>query len=209
MYRTIGRLARYWRTLRDLSSDGVPYIYSHLLAEKAQVTAAQVRRDLMAVGYTGTPAHGYDVKKLREHVEAYLFPANGERQKAAIAGLGNFGRALLKFFDGRRPSLEIVASFEINPEKFNRVIDGCPCYSIEKAADIIREMGITVGIIAVPDRESQSIADIFVESGIRGIMNFARKPLKTPEDIYVEEIDLAMSMDRVAYFARQPLKAKG
>jgi redox-sensing transcriptional repressor len=140
---------------------------------------------------------------LREHIEAFLFPEAGKRQKAAIAGVGNFGRALLKFFSGRRPSLEIVASFEANPEKINRVIDGCPCYSIEKAAEVIRDKGITVGIIAVPDQESQYVADIFVESGVRGILNFARTPLKTPEGVYVEEIDLAMSMDRVAYFARQ------
>ena len=109
--RTIGRLTRYWRTLRDLSFDGIPYVYSHRLAEKVQVTAAQVRRDLMAVGYTGTPARGYNVNKLREHIETFLFPTSGERQKAAIAGVGNFGQALLKFFFGRRPSLEIVASF--------------------------------------------------------------------------------------------------
>jgi redox-sensing transcriptional repressor len=205
-YRTIGRLTRYWRTLRDLSSGDTPNIYSHLLAEKVQVTAAQVRRDLMAVGYTGTPAHGYDVKKLREHIEAFLFPSPGEQQKAAIAGVGNFGRALLKFFFGRRPSLEIVASFEADPEKFDRVICGCRCYSVEKAAEIIRSQDITVGIIAVPDGESQYVADIFVKAGVRSIMNFARTPLRTPEDVYVEEIDLAMSMDRVAWFARQALK---
>ena len=204
-YRTIGRLTRYWRTLRDLSSEDTPYIYSHLLAEKVRVTAAQVRRDLMAEGYTGTPAHGYDVKILREHIEAFLFPASGERQKAAIAGVGNFGQALLKFFLGRRPSLEIVASFEVNPEKFARMIDGCRCYSIHIAAEIIRDKGITVGIITVPDREAQYVADIFVASGIRGIMNFARTPLRTPEGVYVEEIDLAMSMDRVAWFARQSM----
>jgi len=205
-YRTIGRLTRYWRTLRDMSFGDTRYIYSHLLAEKVQVTAAQVRRDLMAVGYTGTPAHGYDVIKLREHIEAFLFPASGEQQKAAIAGVGNFGRALLKFFSGRRPSLKIVASFEADPEKIDRVIGGCRCYPIEKAADVIRDKDITVGIIAVPDGESQYVANIFVEAGIRGIMNFARTPLRTPEGVYVEEIDLAMSMDRVAWFARQAVK---
>ena len=205
-YRTIGRLTRYWRTLRDLSYEGVLNIYSHLLAEKVRVTAAQVRRDLMSVGYTGTPAHGYDVKKLRDHIEAFLFPASGEQQKAAIAGVGNFGRALLKFFSGRRPSLKIVASFEADPEKIDRMIGGCRCYSIEEASDVIHDEGITVGIIAVPDDESQYVADIFVKAGIRGIMNFARTPLRTPEGVYVEEIDLAMSMDRVAYFARQQMK---
>jgi redox-sensing transcriptional repressor len=196
-------LTRYWRTLRDLAAEGESHIYSHLLAAKAQVTAAQVRRDLMVLGYTGTPARGYEVKKLREHIETFLFPAPENQQKAALAGVGNFGRALLKFFSGRRPTLKIVASFEADADKFDRVIGGCRCYPIEKAAEVIRGQDITVGILAVPDREAQEVADIFVEAGVRGIMNFARTPLQTPESVYVEEIDLAMSMDRVAFFARQ------
>ena len=113
-YRTIGRLTLYWRILRDLASEGENNIYSYDLAAKSRVTAAQVRRDLMVVGYSGTPAKGYDVKKLRDHIEAFVFPA--EEQRAIIAGVGNIGRALLKFFVGRRPTLKIVASLETNPE---------------------------------------------------------------------------------------------
>lgn len=206
LYHTIGRLTRYWRTLKDLASEGETHVYSHLLAAKAQVTAAQVRRDLMVAGGTGTPARGYDVKKLCEHIEAFVFPT--KEQKVAIAGLGNVGLAMLKFFIGQRPFLTIAASFEADHEKFDRVIGGCRCYSIEKAADVIRDEGITVGIIAVPDRESQYVADVFIKAGVRGILNFARTPLKAPEGVYVEDIDLATSMDRVAYFARQSLKSE-
>jgi redox-sensing transcriptional repressor len=203
-YRTIGRLTLYWRILRDLASEGETYIYSHDLASRSRVTATQARRDLMVVGYSGTPARGYDVKKLRDHIEAFVFPA--EEQRAIIAGVGNIGRALLKFFLGRRPTLKIVAALETNPDKFGRLIHGCPCYSIENAGNVIREQGITVGIIAVPDKEAQYVSDVYVEAGIRGILNFARTALRVPSGVYVEDIDLAMSMDRVAYFARQSLK---
>ncbi|MEW6334832.1 MAG: redox-sensing transcriptional repressor Rex [Thermodesulfobacteriota bacterium] len=203
-YRTIGRLTLYWRTLRDLASEGQTYVYSHHLASQSRVTAAQVRRDLMVLGYSGTPAKGYNVKKLRMHIEAFLFPAT--EQKAVIAGVGNIGRALLKFFVGRRPMLKIVASLEVNPDKFDRMILGCPCHSIENAKSVIHDEGITVGIIAVPDREAQYVADVFVGAGIRGILNFARTSLNVPSGVYVEDIDLAMSLDRVAFFARQSLK---
>jgi redox-sensing transcriptional repressor len=199
-HQTVGRLTLYWRTLRDLEG-GQTHIYSHFLAAKSRVTAAQVRRDLMVLGYSGTPARGYDTQKLREHIEAFLFPAT--EQKAAIAGVGNIGRALLKFFTNRRPKLRIVASFETNPEKFNRMSHGCPCYSIEKAESIIKDLGVTVGIIAVPDREAQYVANLFVGAGIKGILNFARTPLHTPPEVYLEDIDLARSMDKVAFFARQ------
>jgi redox-sensing transcriptional repressor len=205
-FRTIGRLTLYWRTLRDLASEGKTNVYSHYLASKSRVTAAQVRRDLMVLGYFGTPARGYDIDKLREHIEAFIFPAS--EQKVIIAGVGNIGRALLKFFQGRRPTLKIVASLEVNPEKFGRLIHGCPCYSVEEAADVIREQGITVGIVAVPDNEAQYVADVLVDAGIRGILNFARTALNVPSGVYVEDIDLAMSMDRVAYFARQSLKSE-
>jgi redox-sensing transcriptional repressor len=159
----------------------------------------------MVLGYTGTPARGYDVRKLKDHIEAFLFPT--AEQRAVLAGVGNIGRALLKFFSGRRPTLRIAASFETNPDKFNRLIQGCPCHSIERAGGIIRDLNATVGIIAVPDEEAQFVADVFVASGIRGILNFARTSLRVPPDVYVEDIDLAMSIDKVAYFARQSLKS--
>jgi redox-sensing transcriptional repressor len=200
-HRTVGRLTLYWRNLGEFSAEGKTHVYSHFLAAKSHVTPAQVRRDLMVLGYSGTPARGYDVLRLREHIEVFLFPAT--EQKAAIAGVGNIGRALLKYFIGRRPTLRIAASFETNPEKYDRMFQGCPCYSIEKADSVIREFGISVGIIAVPDKEAQFVADTFVGAGVRGFLNFARTPLHVPPDVYVEDIDLAMSMDKVAYFARQ------
>ncbi len=203
-HRTVGRLTLYWRTLRDLGPGAPSNLYSHHLASRTGVTAAQVRRDLMIVGYTGTPAHGYDVLRLRGHIEAFLFPP--EEQRVALAGAGNIGRALLKFFSSRRPTLKIVAAFDKNPDKYGRLIGGCPCHSIENAGQVIRELGITVGIVAVPTDEAQFVASLFVAAGVRGLLNFARTPLQVPPEVYVEDIDLAMSMDKVAYFARQPLK---
>lgn len=205
-YRTIGRLTHYWRALRDLEAQGQTHAYSHLLAAKARVTAAQVRRDIMVLGYSGTPARGYEVRRLIECIETYVFPAS--EQRAAIAGVGNIGLALLKFFTGRRPNLRIAASFEANPEKFDRLIYGCRCHSIDRAGEVIRQEGISVGIIAVPDGEAQYVADAFVGAGIRGILNFARTPLRVPDGVYVENIDLAMSLDRVAFFARRSLKTE-
>lgn len=198
--RTIGRLSLYRRILRELASENVSSAYSHVLAAKAGLTAAQVRRDLMVIGHSGTPYHGYNVRTLREHIEGFLFPKT--EQRVALAGVGNMGRAILAFFAGRRPKLRIAASFERNPDKCDRMIAGCPCYHIEDAPKVIRELGVTVGIIAVPAEEAQYVAGLFVGAGITGILNFARTALRTPPDVFVENIDLAMAMDKVAYFAR-------
>jgi redox-sensing transcriptional repressor len=200
-HRTVGRLSLYRRLLNELAATRLSHVHSHVLAAKAGLTAAQVRRDLMVIGYTGTPYHGYDVDKLREYIDAFLFPEF--EQKVALAGVGNMGRAILSFFSGRRPKLRIVASFEKNPDKFNRVIAGCPCYPIEEAETVIRELGISIGIIAVPAEEAQYVATSFVNAGIRGILNFARTALRIPQHVFMENIDIAMSMDKVAFYARQ------
>ncbi len=191
--------------LKELAGEQHTHVHSHVLAAKAGLTAAQVRRDLMVIGYTGTPYHGYDVARLREHIDSFLFSRT--EQKVALAGVGNMGRAILAFFSGRRPNLRIVASFEKNPDKYNRVFAGCPCYPIEEAPNIIAANQITIGIIAVPAEEAQYVTTLFVNAGIRGILNFARTALRTPPDIFIENIDLAMSMDKVAYFARQSCKS--
>jgi AT-rich DNA-binding protein len=44
----------YRRLLSSLRAEGLESIYSHQLARHAVVSAAQVRRDLMVIGYSGS-----------------------------------------------------------------------------------------------------------------------------------------------------------
>jgi redox-sensing transcriptional repressor len=68
---------------------------------------------------------------------------------------------------------------------------------------VIREHGITIGTIAVPASEAQKVADLLVWSGVRGIMNFAPVRIRVPATVYVEDIDMTMALEKVAYFARK------
>ncbi len=199
--KTIGRLSLYRRLLNVLLDEGVHNIYSHQLANMAGGTAAQVRRDIMAIGYTGTPARGYDVRQLIESIGNFMDART--RQGAALIGIGNLGRAILAYFAGRRPKLSIVAAFDNNPQKVNRVIHGCHCYSLDRLEEIIKEKKIQLGIITVPATEAQEVADKLVDCGVKGILNFAPVRLRLPSTIYVEDNDITTSMEKVAYFARQ------
>jgi redox-sensing transcriptional repressor len=199
--KTIGRLSLYRRLLQSLSAKGVKNIYSHQMASIAGVTAAQVRRDWMVIGYTGSPTHGYEVGELIESIGKFL--DSPVEQKVALVGVGNLGRAILIYFSGRRPKLNIVAAFDNDPYKVNRVIHGCRCFPIDQIKDISAENGITVGVIAVPASEAQAVADKMVTAGIKGILNFAPTPLRVGPGIFVDDIDMTMSLEKVAYFARQ------
>lgn len=199
--KTIGRLSLYRRILSDLSAQKIDSIFSHQLAALAGKTAAQVRRDLMNIGFSGSPTRGYDTANLVHQIGEYLDPP--KTQNIAVIGVGNLGRALLSHFPTRRPNLSIVAAFDTDPGKTGRVIQGCHCYPLEKIAEVFAQKMIRVAILAIPATEAQGVADMAIRAGATGIMNFARVPLRVPAHVYVENIDMTMSLEKVAFFARQ------
>ena len=176
-------------------------MFSHDLAAESGATAAQVRRDVMAVGYSGSPTKGYEIAELAASIARFL---DGEcSQSVALIGVGNLGRAILAYFSGRRPNLAIVAAFDRDEHRVNRVIHGCRCYPVDVLQEKVAEVGIRTAIIAVPAGEAQTVADRLVRSGVRGILNFAPTHLRVPPNVFVQEIDITTSLEKVAFFARQ------
>jgi NADH/NAD ratio-sensing transcriptional regulator Rex len=47
-----------------------------------------------------------------------------------------------------------------------------------------------------------------VNAGIRGLLNCAPMRLQLPNDVYVENRDMIMAVEKAAYFARQSVKGK-
>jgi len=199
--KVVARLSLYRRLLASEAAGGARHIYSHQLATRAGVSAEQVRRDMMAVGYNGTPIRGYCIAELMNCIDGLLDAAQG--QNAAIVGLGNLGRAITVYSAGRWPKLSIVAAFDHDPAKVGQVINGCTCYQDADIPRIVAERNIRVAIVAVPASEAQKVADSLVEAGVKGILNFAPARLRVPPDVYVENMDVAVSLEKVAYFARQ------
>ena len=50
--KTIERLSEYRRTLLSCHEQGITHIFSHVLAGIHGITAVQVRRDLMLIGFS-------------------------------------------------------------------------------------------------------------------------------------------------------------
>jgi redox-sensing transcriptional repressor len=199
--KAVARLALYRHILANLRSEGLRFVYSHELAEQARASAAQVRRDLMAIPTSGSASKGYDVQGLIDAIGRVLDAPGGEG--AALVGVGNLGQAILSYFNGRRPKLSIVAAFDWDPQKTNRTIHGCLCYPMAALPEVARKLGIGVGVVSVPAKAAQQVTDQMVAAGLRGILNFAPARLRVPAGVVVEDIDFGMSLERVAYRARQ------
>ncbi len=199
--KTVGRLVTYRRALEQLRREEVTYMYSHGLAERTGVTAAQLRRDLMTVGYLGNPARGYDVQGLLESVTRFLDDPEGQR--AFLVGLGNLGRALATYFDGQQNRVQIVAAFDIDCQKQGALGAQLKCYRLADIKRLATRLRPRVGVIAVPADQAADVAERLIAVGVTGILNFALLPLPPRPGVYVENVDLSVAMERVAFMARQ------
>lgn len=199
--KTVERLSLYRWLLEVRVDKNTVTLFSHQLAAMACVTPAQVRRDLMAIGYSGSPNKGYLVKDLAMSIGQKL---DGDQPaRVGLVGMGNLGRAIVSFLNGRRSSLQIVATFDNDSTKTGRVISGCRCYEQSEMEEIIARENISVAILTVPSDAAKNIAERLVAAGVRGILNYAPVPLRVPDWVYLENRDVTTALEKVAYFARK------
>src|SRR5512139_3694673 len=134
--KTIERLSEYRRTLLDCLNEKKNFIFSHDLAARLHITAVQVRRDLMLIGYSSVQRKGYDVKELVDTISRIIDSEEG--MNVAIIGIGNLGRAVAGYFKGKRSKLNLVASLDIDPQKINKVISGVKCFPYNEIERLIK-----------------------------------------------------------------------
>jgi redox-sensing transcriptional repressor len=199
--KTVERLSEYRRQLLGCLVENKNYIFSHDLAALLHITAVQVRRDLMLIGYSSVLRKGYDVKELIDTIGRII--DSNEGLNVAIIGIGNLGRAVAGYFRGKRSKLNVVASFDNDPQKVNKVVSGVKCYHVQDMEQIIKELNIRIAILTVPADFAKSILEEVVRFGIKGILNFTTIPLNVPSGVYLEEYDMITSIEKVAYFVKE------
>ncbi len=196
----VGRLSTYRRILLEHKAAGKNRVFSHELAELGGFTPAQVRRDIMTIGYNGSPARGYEVAGLIERIGQVLDCPGGS--SFALVGAGHLGQAVLAYFNGRNPYLRIDVAFDADPQKVGQRFHGILCRSIDDMEEVVRQRDIRMAIIAVPAPVANEIAGRLVAAGVNALLNFAPTRLAVPEGVYVENVDITVSLERVAFRSR-------
>jgi redox-sensing transcriptional repressor len=198
--KTIERLSEYRRTLFRCLDEGKTHIFSHELADMHSITAVQVRRDIMFIGYSSQGRKGYNIKELISVIGGILDPS--DILNISIVGYGHLGKAISSYLLNKRPNLKIVAAFDIDPKKIGATSSVVPCYSIERLREIISSKNISLALLTVSADAAQQMAKALISSGIKGILNFTSVNLNVPGDIYLEEYDMITSLEKVAYFVK-------
>jgi len=200
--RTVERLSEYRRSLLQCLEEGKTHIFSHELANLHHNTAVQVRRDIMFIGYTSMQRKGYDVRELVDVIGEILDSEKG--LNVAVIGIGNLGRAVTTYFIGKRSKLNIIATFDVDTTKIDRVISGVKCYPLSRLKEVVETHQISIAIMTVPAESATEVTDQLVEAGIKGLMNFTTVPLNVPNEVYLDEYDMITSLEKVAYFVKSP-----
>jgi redox-sensing transcriptional repressor len=199
--KTIYRLSIYLRCLARLHGNGIGTVSSEALAKAAGVKPTQLRKDLAYFGTFGTRGLGYDVTELYKQIAEEL--GTSRLQPVILVGVGNLGLALLSYRGFEEEGFEIVAAFDAEPDRKRDKEIKQPIYATAALAEVVRQRGVKMAIITVPAAVAQEVTNALVDCGITGILNFSPIVLAVPEDVTVNNVNLAIELENLSYFIRE------
>ena len=196
--KTIYRLSIYLRCLARLKENGIGTVSSEALAQAAGVKPTQLRKDLAYFGTFGTRGLGYDVVELSVKISDEL--GTSSLQPVILVGVGNLGLALLSYRGFEKEGFEIIAAFDAAPKRKRDKELKQPLLGMEELKTFCSEHGVKMAILSVPAAAAQAVANQLIEAGVMGILNFSPIVLAVPEDVMVNNVNLAIELENLSYF---------
>ncbi len=196
----VRRLPKYYRYLTELKEKGISRISSQELSVLTGFTASQIRQDFNNFGGFGQQGYGYNVEDLHRELKKIL--GLDSNYNAVIVGAGNLGQAIANYKGFEDAGFKVLSLFDRNPRVIGLKIRDIEIRDIETIDSFIKENNVQIGIITTPKESAQSVADIYVKNGIKGIWNFAPTDLVVPDNVVVEHVRLNESLFVLSYFLR-------
>jgi redox-sensing transcriptional repressor len=66
----------------------------------------------------------------------------------------------------------------------------------------VQEKGVKLAILTVPGNAAQLAANDLIAAGVQAILNFAPAVLHVPDRVVVNNVDLAIQLENLAYFVK-------
>jgi redox-sensing transcriptional repressor len=196
--KTIYRLSIYLRCLARLRENGLGTVSSEALAQVAGVKSTQLRKDLACFGTFGTRGLGYDVAALSKKIADEL--GTSSLQPVILVGVGNLGLALLSYRGFEKEGFEIIAAFDAAPKRKRDKEIKQPILGMEELPQFVGKHGVKMAILSVPAAVAQEVANLLVAAGVTGILNFSPMVLVVPEEVMVNNVNLAIELENLSYF---------
>ena len=196
--KTIYRLSVYSRCLARLRDNNIQTVSSEALAKVAGVKPTQLRKDLAYFGQFGTRGLGYDVIELATMISDEL--GTTSLQPVILVGVGNLGLALLSYRGFEKEGFEITAAFDLEPKRRRDKKITQPIFGMEELPAFVRQHGVRMAVLTVPAAAAQEVANQLIQAGVTGILNFSPIVLSVPEEVMVNNVNLAIELENLSYF---------
>ena len=194
------RLPLYVRALDQIMSEGAEVVSSQQLGRMLQMTPAQIRKDLSYFGRFGKQGRGYNARSLVDELKKIL--GLDREWRACLVGVGRLGRAIVNYPGFYRENFRIVAAFDGDREQVGNKIGQFDVQPMSELAETVDEKRITIGIVAVPATQAQTVIDELVCNNIKGILNYAPVAAQAPENIVIRNIDPVLSLQSMTFYLR-------
>ena len=96
-----------------------------------------------------------------------------------------------------------MAAFDMEANRKRDKSLQTPIYPMERVPEIIEKTGARMAIMAVPASAAQEVANDLIGAGITGILNFAPIVLHVPDEVMVNNVNLAIELENLSYFIQQ------
>ena len=213
---TISRLVTYLRILEGLEAHEISRTSSNDLAERAGVTAFQVRKDLAYFGRFGTRGMGYTVPILKRELMRVL--GLNQTWNVVVVGMGRLGQAIANYPGASDYQFQYVGLFDVNPDVVGRTVRGLTVRHMDELPEFVRGNKVDMGFLAVPPDHAQDAAQALAGAGVRGILNFAPTVIQPRmleragqqeisdewRAVIVENVDFLAGMKRLAFYILNP-----
>ena len=195
------RLPLYVRALTQLLSEKTDVVSSQQLGNRLQMTPAQIRKDLSYFGRFGKQGRGYNVNFLLEELRQIL--GLNREWDTCLVGVGRLGRAIINYPGFSPEGFNMVAVFDSAADQVGGMIGGIRVQAMSELAEVVETKNVTIGIVAVPASEAQSVIDQLIANGVIGILNYAPIAPQVPMHIVIRNIDPVLSLQSMTFYLRK------
>ena len=195
------RLPLYVRALTDILAEGSEGISSQQLGSRLQMTPAQIRKDLSYFGRFGKQGRGYDVRFLLQELRRIL--ALDVEWSACLVGVGRLGRAIINYPGFAPEAFNIVAAFDHDAEQVGKKVGDLLVQPMSELSRTVVERKVSIGIVAVPASQAQTVIDQMVDNGVRGILNYAPVAPQVPVGTVLRNIDPVLSLQSMTFYLQE------
>ncbi len=196
---TRDRYPDYLRVLRYFQTKGFEKIMSSDLARELRINSTSVRRDISYLGHMGRQGYGYNISTLIEELKKEL--GDGKNEGIVLMGVGNMGKALLKYNTFSFQVGRIICGFDVDSNNIG-ILENVPVYHYNELAERFPK-GVKIAILALPGNIAQKVADELMALGVTAFINFSDGTLKTRKRVIVETVDLASLIQEIIYKFKQ------